>query len=91
MRTFVPVASTSAGVFQIVTVGRTTTVSSIVLFGTAGATFEMGGRDSCRHPVASQRAMGRAYSDWRTEATEIEENLFPSLPIWKQPKLDRRG
>jgi hypothetical protein len=54
-RVSVSVTTASAGMFQVVAVGRTTPVSSVVLFGAAGVTIKLGGRNGRRHLVASQR------------------------------------
>jgi len=52
----VVVVAPSAGALEVVVVGRTATVASIVLFGAAGTAFEIGGRDDGGHPDHSTRA-----------------------------------
>jgi hypothetical protein len=52
----VVVVAPAAGALEVVAIGRTTAVASIVLFGAAGTAFEIWRRDGCWHPDHSTRA-----------------------------------
>ena len=52
----VVVVAPTAGALEVVAVGRTAAVASIVLFGAAGTAFEIWRRDGCWHPDHSTRA-----------------------------------
>ena len=52
----VVVVAPAAGALEVVAIGRTTAVASIVIFGAAGTAFEIWRRDGCWHPDHSTRA-----------------------------------